>query len=139
MFSRITGSQAFAHMHAWMLQHKKIEIGRCHKTCQNAWGLPVKYASAIDAWNHIPKNHRHTDMSKCPIGAPVFFAGGLYGHVAIQSDRVGVLISTDTPSAGYIGEQHVDYFTRVWGKELLGWASQYNDVDLQLGKMPTKA
>jgi hypothetical protein len=139
VFSKITGMQAFAHMHQWMLQHKNIEIGRCHATCQNAWGLPVKYMSAIDAWNHVPKAHRHTDMSKCPIGSPVFFSGGLYGHVAMQSDRVGVLISTDAPSAGYIGEVRTEYFTQKWGKELLGWASQYNDIDLQLGKMPTKA
>jgi hypothetical protein len=138
-FSKITGMQAFAHMNQWLLQHKSIEIGRCHATCQNAWGLPVKYASAIDAWNHVPKAHRHTDMSKAPIGAPVFFAGGLYGHVAMQSDQVGVLISTDAPSAGYIGKVRTDYFTTKWGKELLGWASQYNDIDLQLGKMPTKA
>jgi hypothetical protein len=138
-FSKITGMQAFAHMNQWLLQHKSIEIGRCHATCQNAWGLPVKYASAIDAWNHVPKAHRHTDMSKAPIGAPVFFAGGLYGHVAMQSDQVGVLISTDAPSAGYIGKVRTEYFTTKWGKELLGWASQYNDVNLQLGKMPTKA
>ena len=137
-FSKITGMQAFAHMNQWLLQHKSIEIGRCHATCQNAWGLPIKYASAIDAWNHVPKAHRHTDMSKAPIGAPVFFAGGLYGHVAMQSDRVGVLISTDAPSAGYIGKVRTEYFTTKWGKELLGWASQYNDVDLQLGKMPRK-
>ena len=138
-FSKITGMQAFAHMNQWLLQHKSIEIGRCHATCQNAWGLPIKYASAIDAWNHVPKAHRHTDMSKAPIGAPVFFAGGLYGHVAMQSDQVGVLISTDAPSAGYIGKVRTEYFTTKWGKELLGWASQYNDVNLQLGKMPTKA
>ena len=137
--SKITGSQAFAHMHQWLLQHKQISVGHCHATCQNAWGLPVKYASAIDAWNHIPKKHRHTDMSKAPVGAPVFWAGGLYGHVALQSDRVGVVISTDAPSAGFIGEERVEYFTKVWGKELLGWASQYNDVDLQLNKLPSKA
>ena len=139
IMSKITGSQAYAHMNQWLLQHKQIAVGYCHKTCQDAWGLPVRYSSAIDAWNHIPKNHRHTDMSKAPVGAPVFFAGGLYGHVAMQSDRVGVLISTDAPSAGYIGKVHTDYFTTKWGKELLGWASQYNDIDLQLGKMPTKA
>jgi hypothetical protein len=57
----------------------------------------------------------------------------------MQSDHVGVLISTDAPSAGYIGKVRTEYFTQKWGKELLGWASQYNDVDLQLGKMPTKA
>jgi hypothetical protein len=56
----------------------------------------------------------------------------------MQSDRAGILISTDAPSAGYIGEVPIDFFVKKWGKELLGWASQYNDVDLQLTKMPTK-
>jgi len=137
VLSKITGMQAFAHMHQWLLQHKYISPGHCHKTCQDAWGLPVKYASAVDAWNHIPAKHRHTDPAKAPIGAPHFWDDG-YGHVALQSDRAGVVISTDAPSAGYIGEERIEWFASRWGKKYLGWASQYNDVDLQLGKMPSK-
>jgi len=136
--SRITGNQAFAHMHQWMLQHRSGFLGRCHATCQNAWGLPVKYASAIDAWNHVPKQHRHSDASKAPIGAPHFFGGGKFGHVVLQSDRVGVVISTDAPTADYIGEERIEFFTKTWGKTYLGWASNYNDVDLQLTNMPAK-
>jgi hypothetical protein len=134
--SHITGTQAFAHLNVWRLNHKPVPIGRCHATCQNAWGLPVKYASALDAWNHVPKEHRHTDPSKAPIGAPHFWDDG-YGHVALQSDKKGVVISTDAPNPGYIGERKIEWFAENWGKKYLGWASQYNDVDLQLTKMPS--
>lgn len=136
MVSNLTGFQAYARMHAWMLQHRDGFSGYCHRTCQNAWGLPVKYASAIDAWNHVPKAHRHTDPSKAPIGAPHFFAGGKYGHVALQTDQKGVLISTDAPTPDYVGKVSLTWFAKHWGKTYLGWASQYNDVDLQLTEMP---
>lgn len=136
--SKITGNQAFAHMHQWLLQHRSGFLGYCHRTCQNAWGLPAKYSSAIDAWNHVPKQHRHTDPSKASIGAPHFFGGGQYGHVALQSDRIGIVISTDAPTPDFIGEVRLDYFVKKWGKTYLGWASNYNDVDLDLTTLPSK-
>lgn len=135
--SRITGTQAFSHMNVWRLNEKNGFLGYCHRTCQNAWGLPPKYASAIDAWNHVPKAHRHTDPTKAPIGAVHFWEGGLYGHVAMQSDKKDVVIGTDAPRPNYIGLEHIAFFTKNWGKKYLGWASMYNDVELQLGKMPS--
>lgn len=135
--SRITGTQAFSHMNIWRLQNKTGFLGYCHRTCQNAWGLPRMYASAIDAWNHVPKEHRHTDPKKAPIGAVHFWEGGSYGHVAMQSDRKGVVIGTDAPNPDHIGLEHIEFFTKNWGKKYLGWASQYNGVDLQLTKMPS--
>jgi len=124
-------------MNVWRLNHKAGFLGHCHKTCQDAWGLPVKYASAIDAWNHVPKEHRHTDPKKAAIGAVHFWDGGLYGHVAMQSDKKGVVIGTDSPQPDFIGEVRIEWFEKHWGKKYLGWASQYNDVDLQLTKMPS--
>jgi len=134
--SRITGKQAFSNMNIWRLNEKNGFLGYCHRTCQNAWGLPKKYASAIDAWNHIPKQHRHTDPTKAPIGAPHFWEGGAYGHVALQSDKKDIVIGTDAPRPNYIGLEHMSFFHNNWGKKYLGWASQYNGVDLQLKDMP---
>ena len=57
--SKLTGLQAFSHMKQMMINHVSGVRGYCHKTCQNAWGLPVKYASALDAWNHVPLKARH--------------------------------------------------------------------------------
>jgi len=134
--SRFTGLQAYGHMKHLMINHVSGVQGHCHATCQNAWGLPVKYASALDAWNHIPAKHRHTDLSKAPIGAPIFFDGGQYGHVVLQSGKKGIVIGTDAPTNNYVGEVPLTWFATHWGKKVLGWASMYNDVQLQLKDMP---
>ena len=136
VISKFTGLQAYAHLKHMMLTHVSGVQGRCHATCQNAWGLPVKYASALDAWNHVPAKARHTDPSKAPIGAPHFFDGGLYGHVVLQSGKKGIVIGTDAPTNNYVGEVPLDWFVQHWGKKYLGWASVYNDVQLQLKDMP---
>jgi len=133
--SKLTGLQAFSHMKQLMVNHVSGVRGYCHKTCQNAWGLPVKYASALDAWNHVPVKARHTDPTKAPIGAPHFWDEH-YGHVALQSDRKGYVISTDAPVGNFVGEVPVEWFAKHWGKKYLGWASVYNDVDLLLKDMP---
>jgi hypothetical protein len=134
--SKFTGVQAYSHLKQMMLKHVSGVQGRCHATCQNAWGLPVKYASALDAWNHVPAKARNTDPSKAPVGAPHFFDGGLYGHVVLQSDKKGVVIGTDAPTNNYVGEVSLTWFAKHWGKKYLGWASVYNDVQLQLKEMP---
>jgi len=136
VISKFTGLQAYAHLKHMMLTHVSGVQGRCHATCQNAWGLPVKYASALDAWNHVPAKARHTDASKAPVGAPHFFDGGLYGHVVLQSGKKGIVIGTDAPTNNYVGEVSLTWFAKHWGKKYLGWASVYNDVQLQLKDMP---
>jgi len=134
--SRFTGLQAYGHMKHLMINHISGVQGRCHATCQNAWGLPVKYASAIDAWNNIPAKARHTDPTKAPIGAPHFFSGGQYGHVVLQSGKKGIVIGTDAPANDFVGEVPLTWFATHWGKKYLGWASVYNDTVLQLDEMP---
>jgi len=134
--SKMTGLQAFSHMKQLMVSHAKGFQGYCHRTCQNAWGLPARNASAIDAWGAVPKADRHTDAAKAPIGAPHFFSGGAYGHVVLQSDKKGIVISTDAPTTDYVGEVPLTWFTTHWGKHYLGWASSYNGVILQLKEMP---
>lgn len=136
MKSRITGVQAYGHLKHFMLNHVPGFRGYCHRTCQNAWGLPRLHASAIDAWNAVPKARRNSDPTKAPIGAPHFWAGGAYGHVALQSDRKGYAIGTDAPAGDFVGEVPLTFFSKHWGKTYLGWASNYNGVDLQLNAMP---
>jgi len=138
MISKLTGSQAYSNMKALMLKHVSGVAGLCHKTCQNAWGLPVKYQSALDAWNNIPPNHRHTDPKTAPVGVPHFWHSPIdkYGHVALQSDRKGFVISTDAPIHNYVGEVPISWFSSHWGKAYLGWGSMYNDEILHTDKMP---
>ena len=135
MFKRkVNGVQAVANMRK--LEGKSGFKGWCHKTCQNAWKLPVKYNSAIDAWNHVPAPAKHTDMTNIPVGAPIFFKIGNFGHVVLQSDKKGYVISTDAPKEDFIGEVPLEWFEKHWGVKPLGWASVYNDTQLQLGVLP---
>lgn len=132
--SRLNGVQAVTNMRK--LEGKSGYKGWCHRTCQNAWKLPVKYASAIDAWNHVPLKHRHTDIKNAPVGAPIFFEIGKFGHVVLQSDKKGYVIGTDSPTKDYVGEVRLSWFQKNWGVKPLGWASQYNDVNLRMKRMP---
>jgi hypothetical protein len=135
--SKLTSLQALANMKKHMVNHEHGFQGYCHRTCQNAWGLPAKYASAIDAWNSIPKEHKNTDPLKAPISAPHFYDGGHYGHVVLQSDKKGMVFSTDAPVTDFVGEVSWDWFVKHWGKKYLGWSNYYNDEELQLGPMPS--
>ena len=138
MLSKVTGLQAYANMKALMVKHVSGVKGYCHKTCQNSWQLPVKYQSALDAWNHIPPQHRHTDPALAPVGVPHFWhsVNDVYGHVALQSDKKGIVISTDAPIDNYVGEVPLTWFKSHWGKTYLGWGSMYNDVVLHTDEMP---
>ena len=75
-------------------------------------------------------------MDGVKVGCPVYFDGGNYGHVAIQSQRRGYLISTDAPTPDYIGEVPYEWFTEHWGKKLLGWADHFCGHDLVLTDCP---
>jgi len=135
MFKRkVNGVKAVANMRK--LEGKSGFKGWCHKTCQNAWKLPVKYNSAIDAWHHVPASAKHTDMTNVPVGAPIFFEIGKFGHVVLQSDKKGYVISTDAPKSDFVGEVPLEWFKKHWGVEPLGWASVYNDTKLQLEVLP---
>jgi hypothetical protein len=134
--THVTGHQAYAHMHAYLLQHRNGFRGRCHKTCQDAWNLPVLFSGAIQAWDAIPQQHKHTDITSAPVGAPVFYSGGSYGHVALMSDKPGIVITTDAPVSDYIGEVPYDWFVKHWGKTYLGWASFYNGKVLNFNEPP---
>ena len=137
LYSKVSGHQAYAHMHMYLLQHRSGFKGLCHKTCQDAWGLPVMYAGALQAWEAIPKQYRHTNLEAVPVGAPIFWHGkDYYGHVALQSARAGYVISTDAPTPDFIGEVPYEYITKYWNKPLLGWSSFYNGRKLHFDGLP---
>lgn len=138
MYSELVGTQAYANMRVLMLKHRNGFKNKCHRTCQNAWHLPVMYPSAIAAWNAIPATAKNKDPKLAPIGVPHFWTapGDPYGHVALQSAKRGIVISTDAPITDYVGEVPLTWFTSHWGKSYLGWASVYNGVKLHTDGMP---
>jgi hypothetical protein len=134
--SKLNGVEAYANMKHLMTSGKTGLKGWCQKTCRGAWELPAGLPSAKAAWSAVPAAHRHTDPSKAPIGAPHFWLGGAFGHVALQSDKKGIVISTDSPATNRVGEVPIDYFAKHWGKKYAGWASNYMKQDLTLTEMP---
>jgi hypothetical protein len=104
--------------------------GYCLKICRQAWKIPVKYPSAIVAWNNIPRKHKFIDPMKAPVGATHFWKGGKFGHVAIQSDKSGYVWSTDLPIKDRVGKIYYTEITKRWRFKYLGWTTQLNGVDL---------
>jgi len=134
--SRISGNQAYAHMNIWLLQHRNGFKGWCLRTCNDAWALPHTAPSAIEAWHQTPAQHRHKDLKGIKVGAPIYFDGGAYGHIVLQSKRAGYVISTDAPTPDYIGEVPYSWFEKHWGYKLLGWADHFCGQDLVLTDYP---
>lgn len=124
---------------AWANKTAKGYAGLCLQFVRLAYGVGPKYASAIDAWNGAKKKHR--SLANAPVGAPVFFSGSRYGHVAIYLGD-GKIRTTNS----YTGRIHTDAIS-AWekvGYTTLGWAEDLNGVDVAKpvkktsAKAPTK-
>lgn len=108
-------------------------VGYCLKYVRaEAWRIGGLYGSAIDAW--YGAIDRHPGDRSPPIGAPMFYSGGQYGHIVVcvrESD--GRMRSTDMPSSGVVSEGELAWPVEHWGQDYLGWAGDLNGVDLPLG------
>ena len=134
---RPNGAKAAAWMRRWSLEGRTGVQGYCLRTCREAWGLPGDEASAIKEWHSIPADNRFkTRWSQIPVGAPVFFEGGEFGHVALASGIPGFVWSTDAPKADRIGLVHMSWFARRWRYRYLGWADQFQNQKLPLKGRP---
>lgn len=126
-----SGWAAAARMHKWSKEGRTGVAGYCLKICREAWNLPPDEISAIKEWESIPPRHRHkVRWALIPIGYPVFFEGGEFGHVAIQSQFPGFVWSTDAPTKDRIGLVHVSFFRRKWRYRYLGYSTQFQNRTL---------
>lgn len=134
-----TGKQAVAYM--WRESRKGTDgyAGWCLKTCRTAWGLPADQPSAIKEWNSIPENLKSRKWWLAPTGAPHFWAGGKFGHVALQAGVKGFVWSTDAPNPDRIGKVKLSWFKKHWGYTYLGWSKEFQNVKLPVAKKPKKA
>lgn len=107
--------------------------GYCQKYVRSAWEVASLYGSAIDAWYGAVE--RHPGDRKPPLGAPLYYEGGQYGHVVInrQADTNGIR-GTDMPSSGVVGEDVIAWVENHWGYRYLGWTGDINSVDLPLDR-----
>lgn len=94
-----------------------------------AWQIGGLYGSAIDAW--YGARHRHPGDRNPPLGAPMFYAGGRYGHIVICTGAW--MRSTDCYSTGQVSEAPIDWPVTHWGHTYLGWTEDLNGVELPLG------
>lgn len=109
------------------------DVGMCLKYVRaEAWRIGSLYGSAIDAWYGAVD--RHPGDRRPPVGAPMFYSGGAYGHIVVcaKSDTENMR-GTDMPSSGRVSENDLDWPVNNWGQNYLGWASDLNGVDLPLG------
>lgn len=107
--------------------------GMCQQFVRGiAWQVSALYPSAIDAW-HGAKD-RHPGDRRPPLGAPLYYSGGKFGHVVVCTQGgTNKMRSTDMPSSGVVGEGDIEWIERNWGYRYLGWTGDINGVSLPLG------
>jgi hypothetical protein len=106
------------------------DVGMCQKFVRDqCWRVPSLYGSAIEAWNGA--REKHPGDRTPPVGAPLYYRGGQYGHAVIACH--GGMRSTDCQSTGRVSDIDVGWPERAWGYTYLGWTGDINGVDLPLG------
>jgi len=120
-----SGQAAVANANA---QHS-CEVGMCLKTVRTWWGISSRYPDAITAWREAKQ--QHPGDKNPPVGAPVFWAGGQYGHIAIYVGGPNMR-STDCTSSAKVSTAHGSWVKNTWGYDYLGWTGDLNGVDLPL-------
>jgi peptidoglycan hydrolase-like protein with peptidoglycan-binding domain len=99
--------------------------GYCLQFVRICFGVGPKYASAISAWNNAKYKHRTSTTRNIPVGAPIFFSGSRYGHVAIYMGNG--YMRTTSASTGRIHTHKVSSWVAI-GYRLLGWTEDLNGV-----------
>lgn len=113
-------------------RYQSYAVGMCLRFVRaEAWQIGSLYGSAIDAW--YGARHRHPGDRHPPLGAPMFYAGGRYGHIVVNTNT-GRIRSTDCYTTGRVSEAVTDWPVTTWGQTYLGWTEDLNGVDLPLGE-----
>lgn len=105
------------------------EPGMCLKTVRQWWGIASLHPDAITAWREAAD--KHPGDKEPPLGAPIFWEGGQYGHVAIYVGGPD-LRSTDCTTTGDVSDAHGSWVRNTWGYDYLGWTGDLNGVRLPL-------
>lgn len=133
---------------AWMRARSKEPFGKattpsgnwggyCQSDCRQSYGLPSLFGSAWSQWLGLDDEDRHTGkIEDAPVGAPLFFRGGTYGHVMLAANpfkdgRPGAW-SNDLVQYGMIDKVARTAPVIHWGQQYVGWGSSLNGYDLEL-------
>jgi hypothetical protein len=105
-----------------------FKVDMCTRFVWNCLAAPRHFGldHAHEAWERA--KNRHTDMN-APAGAPVYWGGGKFGHIALSVGG-GRVRSTDWPDKGVVGEVSIERLTRAWNKPYRGWSSDFAGVPI---------
>ena len=113
-------------------KYKTNRVGMCLQYVRTWLEIPAGNPSAIAAWNAAKRKHvngRDKDAQSPPRGAPVFWGGGKYGHIALAVNN-DLGRSTDTTRAGQVSTQNGNWWRVNWNKPYLGWTEDLNGVTI---------
>lgn len=104
--------------------------GMCQQYVRLAcWEVGSLYGSAIEAWNGA--RLKHPGDRTPPLGAPLYYRGGKYGHAVIFVGG-NDMRSTDCRTRGQVSDEVIRWVETHWGYEYLGWTGDLNGVELPL-------
>jgi hypothetical protein len=101
--------------------------GMCLKYTRTWLEIPSLQPDAISAWNKA--NVKHPGDRNPPAGAPVFYKGGQYGHIALSMGG-GKIRSTDCTSTYDVSTVDLSWCENHWGYPYLGWTEDLNEVKI---------
>lgn len=103
--------------------------GMCLLFVQTCYNAEARYSSAYKAWQGSTTQHKTTDLSKIPIGAPIYFAphGNPYGHIAIYEGNGNM--RTTNSATGRVSTNSVKLW-QSWGYQLLGYTTDIENQNI---------
>lgn len=118
-YTKYSASQAVARAKSWT----RWKVAYCLNFVWNCLDYPnsAGLANANQAWTAA---RQKVYSGTPPAGAPVYWASGQYGHIALSVGG-GYVRSTDWPSKGYVGTVAISQITRAWGMSYRGWSRDY--------------
>lgn len=134
---------------AWYGQHTTTRTlgfnpdGMCLRICRTARNLPSGWASAVDAQNATPAEHRVRDITKVRPGMVMYFDdprdGNRFGHIVTVhsvADTIrslaDIVVWSNSVKAGQVVKVRADYFPRQWGDGFVFAATWLNGAELLL-------
>ena len=112
-------------------RYQSCKVGYCLQYVRTWLEIGSRDPSAISAWSNAGGKHQGDRTP--PLGAPVFYSGGRYGHIVIAGGLVNgtqMIRSTDVSSSGHVSSVDIGWCERNWGYRLLGWTETLNGVHI---------
>ncbi|GAB3425230.1 hypothetical protein [Flindersiella endophytica] len=103
--------------------------GLCLAFVRTCWGFPpTGIFNANEAWR---RTKRKRIRGTPPPGAPIFWAVGRHGHIALSAGN-GRCYSNDIRRSGRIDLVPISEITRKWGARYRGWGEDYVGTTLPI-------